>query len=140
LTRKGMTKAVDTAFGDARLRMARAFLKASRDGLLLADDGDYGNPVISNIVNAAIAFTDALTARFAGEVNQKDHASAPQVLRDALGNLLPTAQEGRLRRIINDKDEIQYGGRPKTESDAEIMLRLLEQYADWCEETYIKPK
>ncbi|MGB8842638.1 MAG: hypothetical protein WCC64_16385 [Aliidongia sp.] len=140
MTRKGNTKAADAAFGDARLRMAKAFLKAARDGLLLADEEDYGNPVISNIVNAAIAFTDAVTARFAGEVNQTDHAAAPQILRHALGNLLPTAQETRLRRIIHDKDEIQYGGRPKTKSDAETMLRLLEQYAEWCEMIYKRSK
>src|ERR1035437_1341338 len=93
MTRKGTAKSVDASFTDGRLRIARAFLKAARTETAMAEVADIGNPIISQIVNAAIAFADALTARYAGRANQKDHAAAVKALRDALGNRLPVAQE-----------------------------------------------
>jgi hypothetical protein len=39
------------------------------------------------------------------------------MLRDALGNRLPRAQETRLRRILAEKDPAQYGARLKTRTD-----------------------
>lgn len=55
MTRKGATRGVGAAFGVGRLRMARAYLKAARGEMLLADPGDIANPAMSQIVNAAIA-------------------------------------------------------------------------------------
>ena len=50
--------------------------------------GQDCNPVISQIVLSAMAFGDSLTAKRAQVVNQQDHAQAPRLLRDVLGNLL----------------------------------------------------
>ncbi len=133
MTRKGSTKAVDTSFGAGRLSMARAYVKAARNELLVADANDIGNPAMSQIVNAAIAFTDALTATRAGKVNQKNHAAAVETLRDALGKRLPDAQETNLRRILDEKDAVQYGAIPRRKSDAEALLARLEAFASWAE-------
>ena len=140
MTRKGTTRGVDLSFARGRLRIARAYLKAARTESAMAEKGDIGNPVMSQIVNAAIAFTDALTAKYIGRVNQRDHAAAVKALRDALGNRLPAAQETRLRRILGEKDEVQYGTRLKTSVEAERLLTQLEEFADWVEKELARPR
>lgn len=55
MTRRGPTKKVERPFGEGRLKMARAFLKAAQDTAALAGEGDIGNPIISQIVVAAMA-------------------------------------------------------------------------------------
>jgi len=132
MTRTGSSKPVDAAFGDGRFRMARAFLKAARDELTLADDQDVGNPAMSQIVHAAIAYADALTARY-GRVNSGNHAAAEKTLKAVFGNRLPSSQQTKLRRILAEKDEVQYGSRLKTRADAERMLKELEAFAEWAE-------
>jgi hypothetical protein len=129
MTRKGRTKRVAPSFAEGRLRVARAFLKAARTEAAMAEAGDIGNPVMSQIVNAAIAFTDALSAKYAARANQHDHAAAVKALRDALGNRLPAAQETRLRRILGEKDEVQYGMRARTNAEAERLLAQLKEFA-----------
>jgi hypothetical protein len=106
----------------------------------MADEGDIGNPVMSQIVNAAIAFTDALTAKYIGRVNQQNHTAAVEALRDALGNRLPVAQETRLRRILGEKDEVQYGTRTKTKVEADRLLAHLESFAAWAEAKLQRPR
>ena len=140
MTRKGASKSVNASFGEGRLRLARAYLKAAQMEATVAEDGDPGNPIMSQIVNAAIAFTDALTARYSGRANQQDHAAAVKALRDALGNRLPTAQETRLRRILGVKEEVQYGTRFKTKTEAEKLLTQLEEFAAWAEAEIQRPK
>ena len=88
---------------------------------------------MSQVVNAAIAFSDALTATHAGKVNQKNHAAAVETLRDALGKRLPGAQETNLRRILDEKDAVQYGTIARRKSDAEALLARLEAFASWAE-------
>jgi hypothetical protein len=133
MTRKGSTKAVDKNFGDGRLRIARSYLKAARIEVAMAETGDIGNPAMSQIVNAAIAYADALTVRFAGMVNRADHAAVVKTLRDALGNRLPDTQANRLRSILDQKDEAQYGIRTKSLPDASALLDKLEKFAQWAE-------
>lgn len=133
MTRKGPAKSVGPGFAEGPLQLARAYLKAARVELAVADAGDLGNPAMSQIVNAAIAFTDALTARYAGKANRQDHGAAIRSLRDALGNRLPAAQETRLRRILGEKDDVQYGARLKTDDEARRLLLLLEEFAAWAE-------
>ncbi len=133
MTRKGPAKTVDAGFGQGRLTMARAYLRAARAEASLADETEIGNPIMSQIVNAAIAYADALTARAAARVNRHDHMAAVKALRDALGNRLPGAQETRLRRILAEKDEVQYGPRAKTAQEARLMLAQLEAFALWAE-------
>ena len=55
------------------------------------------------------------------------------MLRDALGNRLPRAQETRLRRILAEKDAAQYGARLKTRTDAQRLLAQMVEFAAWAE-------
>jgi hypothetical protein len=115
------------------LDIARAFLKAARDAAALADESTIGNPIVSQIVNAAIAYADAITAKRSGRVNQQDHAGIHKVLRDALGERLPEPQARRLRRILDAKDPAQYSARLLRKDDAERLLDELEAFASWAE-------
>ncbi|MSP02782.1 MAG: hypothetical protein EXR07_17310 [Acetobacteraceae bacterium] len=140
MTRKGAARKVDRTYGDGRLRMARAYLSAARAEYLVADDGDIGNPIISQIAIAAIAFTAALTAKYSGLANQQNHATAVPALRGALGNRFPKAQEPRLRNILNEKDEVQYGTRLKTKGEAAKLLTQLGEFAVWAETELKRPR
>ena len=88
MTGKSPRKKVDALYWQGRLRVAQAYLEAAQQAHLLAEVGQDCNPVISQIVLSAIAFGDRLTAKRAQVVNQQEHAQAPRLLRDVLGNLL----------------------------------------------------
>jgi len=92
-----------------------------------------GNPAISHVVYAAIAFTDALTTTFAGHVNQRDLDDAITILREALGNRFPHAQEVRLRTIFSERDGTEHGAELKTLLEAERLLDALAEFAAWAE-------
>jgi len=133
MTRTGPAKSVDGPFAKGRLANARAYLEAAEAAAMLAQPGDNANPIISHVVNAAIAYTDALTARHGGRVNQKDHAAAVKALRDALGNRLPKAQQNRLSKILKRKDEAQYGARHAPLTRGIELLKELHEFARWAE-------
>lgn len=73
-------------------------------------------------------------------MNQQDHAAAVRTLRDALGNRFLAAQETNLRRILGEKDEVQYGVRPRSKADAEALLNRLEEFASWVEMEITRPR
>ena len=133
MTRTGPARSADVSFAAGRLESARAFREAARAAAALAKDGANANPIVSQIVNAAIAYTDVLTATFAGKVNQQDHAGARKTLRAALGSRLPAAQERRLARILGQKDEAQYGAGRISLTRARQLLEELEELAAWAE-------
>jgi hypothetical protein len=133
MTRKGPSKPVDETYAPRRLEVARAFLKAAEDEATLADSGDVGNPIVSQVVNAAIAYTDAVTAASSGRINQKDHAVVVKALRDALGERLPDVQAKRMRRILAEKDTAQYGARLLRVKEAVRLLADLREFAAWAE-------
>lgn len=139
MTRQAARKRVDSSFADGRLKLARAYLNAARTEAAAISPGDIGNPVMSQIVLAVIAYTDALCARHAGYVNQQNHAAAAQTLRDALGKRLPAAQATRLNRILGEKDDVQYGMRFKSVDDAKRLLEQLEEFASWAESELQQP-
>ncbi len=132
MTGKSPRKQVDALYWQGRLRVAQAYLDSAQQALLLADPGQDCNPVISQVVLAAIAYGDSLTAKRASVVNQQDHAQAPRLLRDVLGNLLPDSQERRYRRILSFKDEVQYGTRKASRDEAARLLADLEEFAHWA--------
>ncbi len=134
MTSKSPRKKVDALYWQGRLRVAQAYLDAAQQAHLLAEVGQNCNPVISQIVLSTIAIGDALTAKRAQVVNQQDHAQAPRLLRDVLGNLLPDGHERRYRRILSFKDEVQYGTRQATRDEAGRLLADLEEFARWAQE------
>lgn len=137
MTRTGPAKKVDRTYVSGRLANARAYLQAARDGLAFTGAGSNANPVISHIVTAAIAFTDALMASRKALVNRQDHGAAVKLLREAFGRELPAAQERRLRRLLERKDEVQYGPSAGRRTDAERMLTDLEAFASWAERQFV---
>lgn len=136
MTRIGPSKKVGIDFATGRLDNARAYLQAARDALELAHEAANANPIMSQIANAAIAYADALTAKRKAQVNQRDHRSAAKLLRDVLGRELPDAQEKRLRRIVDIKDDVQYGATRGRVQDARKMMDDLEKFAAWVEESF----
>lgn len=104
--------------------------------MLLAEPGQNCNPIISQIVLAAIAYGDSLTAKRAHVVNQQDHAAAPRLLREVLQDTLPEAQERRYRRILGFKDEVQYGAKAARLEEATRLLADLESFAQWAEDSF----
>jgi hypothetical protein len=133
VTRTGPSRPGDAPFAAGRLESARAFHDAARDAAALAGEGANANPIVAQVVNAAIAYADALTATFSGRVNQRDHAAVRKALRAALGNRLPTAQERRLARILGHKDEAQYGAGRIGLTRARQLLEELDELAAWAE-------
>ena len=85
MARISTRKSVDGDYWRGRLEAARAFHKAAEDAITLAEPGSNANPAISQMVLAAIAYGDCLTARRANVINQQSHAAAPKLLRDVLG-------------------------------------------------------
>ncbi len=134
MTRQGSRKAVSADHWRDRLGIARNYRQAAQDALDLADPGQNCGPAVSNAVLAAIAFADAITARKSLVVNQLDHAFAPRLLRDVLGNALPDIQEQRFRRLLGKKDEAQYGVRRFDHESTQRLLVELDRFAEWAED------
>ncbi len=131
-------KKTDAAYVSARLAVARAYLKDARNSNEWADLGDLGNPSIATSITCAIAYADAITAKYRGEINQGDHAAVIKLLRAALGNAFPKHQEANLRTLLEQKDEVQYGVRTKSRDDAAQALVKLEDFAAWAETQLLK--
>jgi hypothetical protein len=134
VTRAAPRKRVDAGFSTGRLRNARDFRKAAEEALVLAEDGQNAAPIVSNIVNAAIAYGDAITARLGGVVNAQDHQAAPHLLRELLKADLPRDLETRFRRILGEKDASQYRARQLPLAQARKRMQDLEKFADWAED------
>ena len=135
MTRNSPRRKVPDDFWSGRLRQGQAYLEAARQALTLAEPNQNANPIVSQIVLAAIAFADALTAKRAGIINTQDHAAAPKLLRDVLRDSLPDNQERRYKRILGKKDEAQYGARTECVEHASSLLADLEEFAQWAEDT-----
>lgn len=88
---------------------------------------------MSQAINAAIAFADALTMRFSGTKNTGEHANVTLVLRRALGDRAEPAQLLRLGRIVARKDATQYGHRQGTLDEARQLVEQCERFAEWAE-------
>ena len=138
MTRVGGNKPADRGMAEGRLRKARAYHEAARVLLDALDHLPDADPVISCATLAAIAYTDAVTAAVAGRINQGDHGGAVKLLREALGNELPTVQRGRLERVLGRKDEVQYGARPGRTAEARLAVENLDGFAAWTVEVLRK--
>lgn len=132
MTNQGSRKVVDVAHSTARLLQAREFHDSARSLVTLGESKSY-NGAIALMVTAAIAYGDAITAQIRGVVNQKDHQSAPKLLREVLGNRLPDKQERFFRKLLGRKDEVNYGARSTTLDEAQRLLAELDDFAAWGE-------
>ena len=132
MTGQGPRKSVDNDHWNGRLIQAREFRESARALVTLEDSRTY-NPAIALMVNSAIAYADAITARYKAVVNTQDHAAAPRLLRDVLGNTLPDRQEKFYRRVLGRKDEVNYGARGTSLDEARRLLLELDDFAEWAE-------
>lgn len=133
MTRKGPASRASPDDSRGRLGNARAYRTAAEDIFALLDEGGNANPVHGLAVLSAIAYADALTARFGDLVNRKDHSALVQALRDCLRDALPTARARDLAHLVEHKDEVHYGVRVGRRAEAERMLQRLRDFGDWAE-------
>jgi len=132
MTGQGPRKSVGDDHWKGRLNQAREFRESARNLVTLAASSTY-NPAITLMIAGAIAYADAITARRKGVVNTQDHAAAPRLLREILGNTLPDRQEKFYRRLLGRKDEVNYGARSTSLEEATRLLSELDDFAEWAE-------
>ena len=82
----GPTKPVERDEWEGRLWNARDFKRDAENLIELRDDDENANGVITHVVNAAIAYADALTAKYGGYFNQQDHRAVRAAVERALGD------------------------------------------------------
>jgi hypothetical protein len=131
MTGKGPRKAVDAGHAPARLLQAREFHESARSLVTLAQSKSY-NPSVTLMITAAISYSDAITAKARGIVNQQDHQGAPRLLREVLGNRLPVKPETLFRKLLGRKDEVNYGARSTSLEEAQRPLAELDDFAAWA--------
>lgn len=136
---KNARTGIDRLEAHGRLRKAKAFHLVARESIgILRDAGLDRAPVLSNAVLTAVAYTDAVTIASDGKVNQRDHATAPAVLRECVGRELPEGPLSDLKGVLSVKgmlsvkDEMQYGARVSLHNDAERALEQLDRFAAWA--------
>lgn len=134
MTRQNTRRTVSQDFWTGRRQAGRDYLQAAEDALTLAETGANLAPAVSQMVLSAIAYGDAITAKRAQVVNSQDHAAAPRLLREVLGRQLPNRQHGHYRRLLDEKDLVQYGVRPVLRRHAEELLEGLREFAAWAED------
>jgi len=132
MTGQGPRKVVDAGHSPARLLQARDFHESARSLVTLAQSKSY-NSAIALMVMAAIAYSDAITAKAKQVVNKQDHQSAARLLREVLGNRLPDKQEKFFRKLLGCKDEVNYGARSTGFDEAQQLLEELDEFAVWAE-------
>ncbi len=134
MTRRGPQKRVDEDFWKGRLRKARNFKDAAHKLEALAHSADDADPLVSEILLAAIAYADALTARSGGTVNRKGHQAIGQSLRTALGNRPPREELKRLTDIVREKDAAEYSAHVGDLEAARRLLVKLDLFGAWAEQ------
>lgn len=132
MSSKGPRRAAGDDEWRGRLTQAREFHDSARSLVTLAQSRSY-NGAITLMVTAAIGYTDAITAKGKGAVNQRDHHAVSRLLREVLGRSLPDRQEKFLRRLLGRKDEVNYGARSTTLDEAARLLTELDAFAVWAE-------
>lgn len=133
MTRISTPKTAKLNEASGRLAKARAFHKAAADGLMIWQDGDLSDPIISHIVLAAVGYADAVTAHLSKKVNQGDHSRVVQLIVESVGAGFTLQQRRRLERILKEKAEAQYGARPGRKATADALFEDLEKFSEWAE-------
>ncbi len=134
MVKSGPGRPVDTGEWEGRLRNARDFKRDAEELIDLRADDENANGVITLIVNAAIAYADALTGKYGSFVNQQDHKAVSTGLTRALGLRADKAQLKRLGTIVGQKDASSCGPRRTPKQKAQDLLEQLDRFAAWAEE------
>ena len=128
----GPVRRVARAEWKGRLDNARAFLTAAEDLMELVESGRSCNPIITQCVDAAIGYGDAVTIRFGGMVNTVDHHALGITLGRAIGARFSARPAQQLSQILAEKDEAAFGARLATEAEARAVLTLAKRFAEWA--------
>lgn len=139
MVRRGTWKTVSQAEWKGRLENARAFLQAGRDLLEMAEESSIGNPIITQAIDSAIAFGDAVSIKFGGVQNSVDHKGLTRTIKAAIGARFPREQEQRLGRLLGWKDDAHYGHRAAGVDEARSVVQQAERFAEWAEAELARP-
>lgn len=134
MVRRGPWQEVPRSNWRGRHRDGRNFLQAAQETLALTDPGDSGKPAMSNALRAVIAYGDALTIKHGGIQNTRDHSTLPRALDQALGQRAEKKQVRRLRRLLGQKNDIDYPHRDMDLEEARRFLKRARRFARWAEE------
>jgi hypothetical protein len=134
MARNTPSKLADPDAWEGRLRNARDSKRDAEELMQLRDGADNANGVVTLVVNAAIAYADALTGRYGGFFNQQDHRTVSAAVERALGQRADRSQVKRLAGIIGQKDSSAYGARRTSMQKAEDLFEQLERFSSWVEE------
>ncbi len=66
-----------------------------------------------------------------------DHTRAVEVLEHALGQRVDAAQVRRLRRVLNAKSHVSYGGSYYSLDEGRDLLKDVSRYSTWAEEMLV---
>lgn len=110
----------------------RAHLADAEAKLALVSANANAKGVAADAVLAAIAYADAITVQRTGLHNTSDHDALADLLVRALGAAADPAQITRLRRIIERKNEAQYGGMVWSRQAAEAYLEQVRRFTAWA--------
>ncbi len=139
MVRRGTWKRVDRSLWRGRLEIGQAFLQAALEALNRVQNGQIGDPIMSNALLAAIAYADALTIKFGGICNQQDHARLIDALRDALGKRAIKEQMNRLSRLLKMKNQIQYDHSVSSIQEAREFVMQVQRFVSWAETELARP-
>ncbi len=138
MTRQGKVAMADGQAWGARRLDGQAFRKAAAQLMERAVEGQNCNPIIVLVVHAAIAYGDALAARFGGVINRDRHDEVIRRVEDAMKGKADPAQMKRLAALLSDKTTFSYGSRIGRMEDARDKLTQLVRFETWAEE-HFKP-
>lgn len=93
---------------------------------------------MSSALRAVIAYGDALTIKHGGIKNAQDHNRLPRALKQALGQRAEKKQLHRLRRLLGQKNEIDYHHRDMDLAEAQRFLKRARRFARWAEEELLR--
>jgi hypothetical protein len=134
MARQGKVATADGQAWGSRRQEAQAFRKAAEILEGVAVEGQNCNPIIVLVIHAAIAYGDALTARFGGVVNRDKHDDLPRRVKDAMKGRADSTQINRLASLLSDKTPYSYGAKIGRVNDMREMLKQLKRFEQWAEE------
>jgi hypothetical protein len=139
MVKLGSTTTEDPSRAVKYLAIGRSLHRNSHE-LEAISESRYGNGLAIIAIDAAIAYTDALTIAYRGIKSQDgDHARAADVLAHALGQKREhTPQVNRLRRILQAKSDVSYSGQYYTLEDGKRIAAEVTEFAGWAEEMLAK--
>jgi len=93
---------------------------------------------MSSALRSAIAYGDALTIKFGGIQNTRDHSTLSRTLQQALGERAEKEQLLRLRGLLGQKNDIDYDHRDMDLEEARRFLQRAQRFARWAEEELMR--